>query len=257
MKEAVPMDNILEYYNRTEYVKDAEIGAIEMKRARYEYMKKYDIADNIADNFSGAENLNNGKIVAELGCGSGVMNEFWKKYIGFDVSYAAIEKLEGKSVLAEISKQLPIKNNSVDAVISFNVLEHLQKPEVTIEEAVRILKPRGKILFWDAFHAKKDKTVYYWLKVLAWRIFGKAMCLLRIKVPIFRVAIEPDFTKIGHDYDAMSSLDSYNLMLFLESRGFKCINKKPFALIKPNPCLNENFTSSKHGDVFVVAQKIA
>jgi SAM-dependent methyltransferase len=41
---------------------------------------------------------------------------------------------------------LPVKNNSMDYVISFQVLEHLPNPHKVILELYRVLKPNGTIL---------------------------------------------------------------------------------------------------------------
>jgi len=52
---------------------------------------------------------------------------------------------------------LPIRDNSVDLIISIAVLEHVRNPERAIKEMKRVLKPGGKIFccipFIQGFHA--------------------------------------------------------------------------------------------------------
>jgi SAM-dependent methyltransferase len=43
-------------------------------------------------------------------------------------------------------QQLPIASTSCSMVVCFNVLEHLQRPELAIDEMVRILRPGGLLL---------------------------------------------------------------------------------------------------------------
>ena len=87
-----------------------------------------------------AKRINNEKIcefaesmdglVLDLGCGirpyENEILEFATSYIGVDWSHT----LHGFSgdVMADLSEPLPIKTESVDVVICFEVLEHLREP---------------------------------------------------------------------------------------------------------------------------------
>ena len=54
---------------------------------------------------------------------------------------------------------LPIKDNSIPAIICKSVLEHLEDPKKAVEELYRVLKPGGKALVYTHFiypyHARK------------------------------------------------------------------------------------------------------
>ncbi|MEI6478401.1 MAG: class I SAM-dependent methyltransferase [bacterium] len=48
-------------------------------------------------------------------------------------------------LLSPIDQQIPLKDNSVDGILSTSVVEHLQRPADFIVEAFRVLKPGGKL----------------------------------------------------------------------------------------------------------------
>lgn len=49
-------------------------------------------------------------------------------------------------IVADVNEGLPmIKNNTYDAIISIQVIEHLKLPDVFFKECFRILKPKGKL----------------------------------------------------------------------------------------------------------------
>lgn len=91
--------------------------------------------------------------VLDVGCGGGVFTrgiKYYRKNLdlwGIDISQKSIEFAKGISenvnfVLGSAYK-LPFKDNSFDAAVSFDVLEHLDKPTLAIREIKRVLKPRG------------------------------------------------------------------------------------------------------------------
>ena len=55
--------------------------------------------------------------------------------------------LEEKNVVyQDLEKKLSFKDNSIDTVIIFNVLEHVFDIDNSLEEINRVLKPGGKII---------------------------------------------------------------------------------------------------------------
>ncbi len=69
-------------------------------------------------------------------------------------------------LVADISR-LPLKNNSVDAVINEFVLEHVKDPKKIVDEIYRVLKPKGVVYvcvpFVASFHSSPD-DYYRWSK---------------------------------------------------------------------------------------------
>jgi SAM-dependent methyltransferase len=55
-------------------------------------------------------------------------------------------KFENIDIVADLEKlPLPLKDNSVDGVMSRYVFEHIKNPEAVLEEVKRVLKPNGKL----------------------------------------------------------------------------------------------------------------
>lgn len=49
-------------------------------------------------------------------------------------------------IVADLNEPLPIESEVADTVVSLSVLEHLCKPQTMLNEAFRILKPRGGLV---------------------------------------------------------------------------------------------------------------
>lgn len=93
-----------------------------------------------------------GSVVVELGCAGGV-RYFGQRYrmIGCDLSFSSLKKTEFYEGLiqADATENIPLPDNSVDAVVSSYFFEHIApavKPRM-LAEIVRILKPAGKLVF--------------------------------------------------------------------------------------------------------------
>lgn len=93
--------------------------------------------------------------ILDLGCGEGTRLKYLcargKKCLGVDISKTAI-KLAKRNYpkitfkIADLEK-LPIENEVFDLCYLVSVLEHLDRPEVVIKEAIRVTKGGGKIVF--------------------------------------------------------------------------------------------------------------
>ncbi|MGB0582761.1 MAG: class I SAM-dependent methyltransferase [Limisphaerales bacterium] len=55
---------------------------------------------------------------------------------------------------------LPFKDNSLSHIILFDVFHHLEAPAAFLEEAKRVLKPRGRIIIFDPFISLASLPVY-------------------------------------------------------------------------------------------------
>ena len=101
-----------------------------------------------------AANLINGTVL-EIGCGEGYgiseLAKYAKKYIGVDKFDTYIsEKLMTENDIVfhkmEIPPLLNIESDSVDFVVTFQVIEHIQDDNFFLEEIHRVLKPGGILL---------------------------------------------------------------------------------------------------------------
>ena len=97
----------------------------------------------------------------EVGCGRGGGASYItrylkpKSYIGIDQSAAsttfcnAYHQVEGLSLLMGDAENLPLEDNSVDAVVNVESSRCYRHMEVFLREVYRVLKPGGHVLFAD------------------------------------------------------------------------------------------------------------
>lgn len=103
-------------------------------------------------------------VVVDLGCGKAPYRreilEHAERYIGVDWPQTR-HGAEGVDVFANIQARLPFPDASVDNVVSFQTMEHLNKPASFLAECFRILKPNGLLFItvpfmWHVHEAPQD-----------------------------------------------------------------------------------------------------
>lgn len=107
--------------------------------------------------------------VADLGCGPKIRFYHYarKNNIQFE-KYFGVDPLLAKSVLNEFKKEkditlindpmdtkIPLKTESVDYLVGFAFLEHIDHPDKITQDAIRVLKPGGKAVFTTPSHMAK------------------------------------------------------------------------------------------------------
>jgi SAM-dependent methyltransferase len=128
-----------------------DIERLDPKKVKF-YQKKL-ILEHL-ERYTFASQFVKGKIVAELGCGSGYGSQLLAKAGAKKVNAIDIDK----DTIAYARKNFPHKNivykiahaentkqpaHQFDIVISFETIEHLEHPEKLIKEARRLLKNHG------------------------------------------------------------------------------------------------------------------
>ena len=195
------------------------------------------------------------RMVLELGCGASPQDHLGRDYIGVDISQKALEKGKGKGkrVQADITL-LPFRDNSIDAVLTIAVLEHIPEPERVLQEVVRVLRPGGVAVHQDAWNVPLWRPLG--LKIKRYSELSFCHRILKLLLPILEslpvrsLRIIPkriireilfvmrrwefDYKQIKPNYnlpevsdaDACNSIDSHAVLLFYKSNGFKVVKPK-------------------------------
>ncbi len=170
-----------------------------------------------------------GKVILDIasgeGYGSAMLAAHANKVIGVDISQEAIEHAQSKYRRSNLEfrvgscADIPLTNDSVDLVISFETLEHHDQHERMMEEVKRVLKPRGILLIscpdklhytvepgrLNPFHVKElfkhefedllskhfKKTGYYAQRVL----YGSGIFASQTSAPLNSYVLSKDIVK--------------------------------------------------------------
>ncbi len=88
---------------------------------------------------------NNNLVLADYGCGGmpykPLFAEYVKQYIGFD-----LKENEKADINFSPKGEINLKNDSVELVLSTQVLEHVEDPTFYLQECFRILKNNGLLI---------------------------------------------------------------------------------------------------------------
>jgi SAM-dependent methyltransferase len=103
-------------------------------------------------------NLAPGETIVDLGCGHGPALHALRRrqpdlqLIGLDARADAVDSVKsgiagGRAEVADLNAPLPLDEESVDGVLSHNVLECLNDPLAVMNEAARVLRPGGRAVW--------------------------------------------------------------------------------------------------------------
>jgi len=105
------------------------------------------------------ELIKKNSIVLEIGSGFGgfvtYLNMKGVKCYGVEpdfIAFSTVQRLFNKfywddRITQAFGEGLPYEDNSFDLVVSFSVLEHTKNPKKVLDEAIRVLKPKGHLYF--------------------------------------------------------------------------------------------------------------
>lgn len=92
--------------------------------------------------------IKEGNLVLDIGSEKGEIIESLSKnhqVISSDIDKSALKSLDGMRVCLDGNKKLPFKDNSIEIITAFEIVEHLHNFLKFFEETYRILKPGSQM----------------------------------------------------------------------------------------------------------------
>lgn len=123
----------------------------------------YDVNDRFLEKYT--SNYNG--VLYDLGCGEAPYKEFFLQYVDEYIGVDWTKTLHNSQadIVADLNKAIHVDDEVADTVISLSVMEHLCEPQAFLNEACRILKPEGTMIFqvpwqWWVHEAPHDYFRY-------------------------------------------------------------------------------------------------
>lgn len=165
------IDQVAKHWDHT-----AQSGYEEFNAKTVSYGRRFTDAIEMIEASPDATIPENGRLI-DVGCGTGngllIFHErFGVSGVGVDVSDGMLEiaraKMDGRNLPIEMhqidGESLPFEENTFDAGISFEVLEHTPNPAQLLRELARVVKPGGTAIvttpntLWEPVHWFAAKT---------------------------------------------------------------------------------------------------
>lgn len=97
--------------------------------------------------------VRNGMHIVDVGSGGGWLSHMMRsdamKVLSVDLSFKNLKRITDEynsiGIMASATR-LPIADESVDAVLASEVIEHLNNPDTAIKDFIRIVKPGGRVV---------------------------------------------------------------------------------------------------------------
>jgi SAM-dependent methyltransferase len=96
-------------------------------------------------------------VVLDIGAGLSAELPHYVEELGLE-RYVALEPLTEPversypCLVGALAERIPLKDDSVDAVLFGTSLDHIENEDTAIEEVRRVLKPHGKLFFWQGLY---------------------------------------------------------------------------------------------------------
>lgn len=181
------------------------------------------------------EKISSGSSILEIGCGSGygtkLLSKNAEKIIGLDVDKKTVEQISKKNGSEKCifefydGMKIPYKDESFDAVVSFQVIEHIKDDKNIIKEISRVLRPGGILLmatpnriFRLVEYGQKSSNKFH-IREYSFREFKNLLGNAFSDINIFGVRGTDEVQKIEKNNVTLSlkitSIDPFDLRRFL------------------------------------------
>jgi 2-polyprenyl-3-methyl-5-hydroxy-6-metoxy-1,4-benzoquinol methylase len=165
-----------------------------------------------------------GKRVLDLGAGmGGLSTELVRRgaiVVGLEpgagwcqIAADRVRSAGAGDVISAVGEAIPLASESIDVIVSHQVLEHVQNPRQVIEEAFRVLKPGGHFYFAYAnyFSFREQHYRVFWLPLLP-KVLGAAYLRLRGRNPQFLM-------------ESVTYTTFYSVRRVMAKLGFECLRR--------------------------------
>lgn len=124
---------------------------------RYWQRRRFEIIRNFAAPLAGGRLL-------DIGCGSSRIVQTIPGVIGLDLALSKLRWLRapGRHLLQGDLSHLPFRDSCFDTVICSEVIEHIPKSEVRLEELVRVIQPGGLLVLGTPDYSRKRWLLLEW-----------------------------------------------------------------------------------------------
>jgi ubiquinone/menaquinone biosynthesis C-methylase UbiE len=125
---------------------------------RYWQRRRFEIIRNLASPVAGTR-------VLDIGCGSSRIVQTIPGVIGMDLALRKLRWLRapGRHLLQGDLSRLPFRDGTFDTVICSEVIEHIPKELVRLEELTRVLQPGGLLVLGTPDYSRRRWLVLEWL----------------------------------------------------------------------------------------------
>jgi SAM-dependent methyltransferase len=103
--------------------------------------------------------------ILDIGCGSSRIVQTMPRAVGMDLALRKLRWLRGagRQLLQGDMNALPFRDGSFDAVVCSEVIEHIPREHVHLEELVRVIRPRGTLILGTPDYGKRLWRTLEWI----------------------------------------------------------------------------------------------
>lgn len=171
----------------------------QLHQARYKFASRYIFSKRVLD------------VACGIGYGSKILADSGAEYvIGVDINKSAIATARQNyyhpsiNFVVSSGTRLPLDNATIDIVVSFETIEHINQPSIFIQEIHRVLKPGGILII--STPNKKITSPISWLKPY------NRFHISELTQKEFKNLLEKKFTNLN--WFGQQSIQSQNLPKF-------------------------------------------